>query len=153
MTAVIHEGDVCDTSRRMASWGIKQALNRCCHFSVASQSLLKCTSAHSKKFFVSYSRNMATCTPSATTAKEEPHLLTSVDEAYRFMTDCLKAAGTPQDHAEIVAKNLLEADYRGHYSHGMNRLSKSLRILKIFKKSLRGSDLANLDFRPALHGH
>ncbi|XP_049817148.1 uncharacterized oxidoreductase YjmC-like isoform X2 [Aethina tumida] len=48
--------------------------------------------------------------------------VTKKEEARRFMVDCFKAVGTPQDHAEIVADNLVEADYRGHYSHGMNRL-------------------------------
>lgn len=38
------------------------------------------------------------------------------------MIDCLKAVGSKQEYAEIVADNLLEADYRGLYSHGMNRL-------------------------------
>lgn len=38
------------------------------------------------------------------------------------MIDCFKAAGVCEQHAEIIGKNLLEADYRGHYSHGMNRL-------------------------------
>lgn len=51
-------------------------------------------------------------------------LVTTIEEARRFMVDCFKAVGTPQQHAETVADNLLEADYRGHYSHGMNRLGK-----------------------------
>nr|CAH7723860.1 unnamed protein product [Callosobruchus chinensis] len=40
------------------------------------------------------------------------------------MVDCLKAVAAPESHAKTVADNLLEADYRGHYSHGMNRLGK-----------------------------
>ncbi|CAH0550469.1 unnamed protein product [Brassicogethes aeneus] len=49
-------------------------------------------------------------------------LTTQIEEARRFMIDCFRAVGTPQDNAEIVADNLIEADHRGHYSHGMNRL-------------------------------
>ncbi|KAJ8943985.1 hypothetical protein NQ314_009568, partial [Rhamnusium bicolor] len=55
---------------------------------------------------------------------------TPVDEARRFMVDCFKAAGTPDDHAQIVADNLVEADYRGHYSHGMNRLEMYIRDIQ-----------------------
>ncbi|KAJ8931438.1 hypothetical protein NQ314_015650, partial [Rhamnusium bicolor] len=46
------------------------------------------------------------------------------------MVDCFKAAGTPDDHAQIVADNLVEADYRGHYSHGMNRLEMYIRDIQ-----------------------
>nr|CAH7732720.1 unnamed protein product [Callosobruchus chinensis] len=40
------------------------------------------------------------------------------------MFDCLKAVGMPEENAAIIADNLLEADKRGLYSHGMNRLGK-----------------------------
>lgn len=32
------------------------------------------------------------------------------------------AAGSCSDHAKMLAECLVEADYRGHYSHGLNRL-------------------------------
>lgn len=32
------------------------------------------------------------------------------------------AVGTSGKNAAIVAENLVTADYRGYYSHGMNRL-------------------------------
>lgn len=32
------------------------------------------------------------------------------------------AVGTSEKNAAIVAENLVTADYRGYYSHGMNRL-------------------------------
>lgn len=38
------------------------------------------------------------------------------------MVDCFKAVGSSPVNAETIASNLIEADYRGHYSHGMNRL-------------------------------
>lgn len=53
--------------------------------------------------------------------------ITPAAEAKRFMVDCLIAAGVSPEHSEILAKNLIEADYRGHYSHGMNRLQMYIR--------------------------
>lgn len=38
------------------------------------------------------------------------------------MVDCFVAANTPLAHAQAMADLLVEADYRGHFSHGMNRL-------------------------------
>lgn len=45
-----------------------------------------------------------------------------MDEARRFMVDCFCASKTPEKHARQMADLLVEADYRGHFSHGMNRL-------------------------------
>ncbi|XP_059477786.1 uncharacterized oxidoreductase YjmC [Neocloeon triangulifer] len=45
-----------------------------------------------------------------------------VSEVKRFTVDCLEAAAVPQDHAVMLADVLVAADYRGHFSHGMNRL-------------------------------
>lgn len=47
-----------------------------------------------------------------------------VAEAKRFIKDCMEAVGTPEDHAVAMADLLVEADYRGHFSHGMNRLGR-----------------------------
>lgn len=38
------------------------------------------------------------------------------------MVDCFVAVKTPKKHAELMADLLVSADYRGHFSHGMNRL-------------------------------
>lgn len=43
-------------------------------------------------------------------------------DAKRFIIQCMEAVGTPKAHAEALGDVLVEADYRGHYSHGMNRL-------------------------------
>uniref|UniRef100_A0A182PDI9 Malate dehydrogenase n=1 Tax=Anopheles epiroticus TaxID=199890 RepID=A0A182PDI9_9DIPT len=48
--------------------------------------------------------------------------LVPVEEARRFMVDCLVNSKTPLAHAKQQADLLVEADYRGHFSHGMNRL-------------------------------
>lgn len=50
----------------------------------------------------------------------------SLQEGKRFIVDCLKAVDTPTDHAEQLAELLIAADYRGHYSHGLNRLGMEL---------------------------
>lgn len=50
--------------------------------------------------------------------------LVPLDNARKFIVDSLSAVGTPLDHARQQADLLVEADYRGHYSHGMNRLGK-----------------------------
>lgn len=64
----------------------------------------------------------------STDAAETP--LTSVKEARRFMIDCLKAVDTPTEHAEAMADLLVEADYRGIFSHGMNRLGMYVNDVK-----------------------
>ncbi|XP_058838917.1 uncharacterized oxidoreductase YjmC isoform X2 [Topomyia yanbarensis] len=48
--------------------------------------------------------------------------LVAVEEARRFMEACFVKSNTPPAHAKQMADLLVEADYRGHFSHGMNRL-------------------------------
>lgn len=43
-------------------------------------------------------------------------------EVKRFIVQCMSSVKTRLDHAELLADNLCTADYRGHYSHGLNRL-------------------------------
>lgn len=52
----------------------------------------------------------------------------SLEEGKRFVVDCMKAVNTPEDHAKQLAELLMAADYRGHFSHGLNRLGMSLNI-------------------------
>lgn len=52
----------------------------------------------------------------------KPSNVIPVAEVKRFTVDCLKTASVPLNHAEMLADVLVAADYRGHYSHGMNRL-------------------------------
>ena len=40
----------------------------------------------------------------------------------------LKIVGTSKEHSLALANVLVAADYRGHYSHGLNRLGKDLEI-------------------------
>lgn len=57
--------------------------------------------------------------------------LVAVAESKRFMTDCFLAVNVPRDHAEAMADLLVGADYRGHFSHGMNRLEMYINDLAI----------------------
>ncbi|XP_075151446.1 putative oxidoreductase YjmC isoform X2 [Haematobia irritans] len=57
--------------------------------------------------------------------------LVPVQESRRFMIDCFMAVNVPRDHAEQMADLLVAADYRGHFSHGMNRLEMYLNDLAI----------------------
>lgn len=47
-------------------------------------------------------------------------------EAFRFMTDCLKAVGAAAKAAEQQAELLIQADKMGHPSHGLNRLGMKI---------------------------
>lgn len=44
------------------------------------------------------------------------------DEMANFMERCMLAVDTSPSHSKSLAACLIAADYRGHYSHGLNRL-------------------------------
>ena len=48
-------------------------------------------------------------------------------EVERFMVDSMVKVDTERNRAEMLAANLSEADYRGHFSHGLNRLAMYVR--------------------------
>lgn len=52
------------------------------------------------------------------------------DEIRRYMVDCMVAVGTCPEHAKALADVLVEADLRGHYSHGLNRLDMYVNDIK-----------------------
>ncbi|KAE9551921.1 hypothetical protein FO519_004880 [Halicephalobus sp. NKZ332] len=49
---------------------------------------------------------------------------------HKFIVDCMKAAGCVESQADSVGRMLLDADSRGHYSHGVNRLPIYVRDLQ-----------------------
>lgn len=55
----------------------------------------------------------------------------SLAECRRFITECMIAVGTPESHAKAQSDLLVEADYRGHYSHGMNRLEDYIKDIQM----------------------
>lgn len=48
--------------------------------------------------------------------------MVGLQEVERFIVDCMTKVGTRSAHAKSLAQNLVAADHRGHYSHGLNRL-------------------------------
>ncbi|XP_054152648.1 uncharacterized oxidoreductase YjmC-like, partial [Oppia nitens] len=59
----------------------------------------------------------------------------SLDEMKSFMTRALVSVGSDPQHAAQLAELLVTADYRGHFSHGLNRLD--LYIYEIKSKIAR----------------
>ncbi|KYB26267.1 uncharacterized oxidoreductase YjmC isoform X1 [Tribolium castaneum] len=48
--------------------------------------------------------------------------LFSLEEIHRFIKDCMMAVNTSENHAKVFAACLTEADYKGHYCEGLNKL-------------------------------
>ena len=46
----------------------------------------------------------------------------ALEEMRQFVVRAMEAVGTKGDHAAALADLLVTADYRGHFSHGLNRL-------------------------------
>ncbi|KAK3108158.1 hypothetical protein FSP39_002186 [Pinctada imbricata] len=51
-------------------------------------------------------------------------------ELHSFTVRCMEAVGTKTAHASALADLLVSADYRGHYSHGLNRLDMYVNEVK-----------------------
>ena len=54
------------------------------------------------------------------------YFIVQKNDMENFMERCMLTVGTQKTHAQALAKCLIEADYRGHYSHGLNRLGISI---------------------------
>lgn len=50
--------------------------------------------------------------------------LISTAEVKKFCIQCLEKVGAQSKHAKALSDVLVAGDYRGHYSHGLNRLGK-----------------------------
>lgn len=55
--------------------------------------------------------------------------LVEKNEMESFMKRCMLAVKTNPDHANSLAACLIAADYRGHFSHGLNRLGNVTLII------------------------
>ena len=66
------------------------------------------------------------CFPTHRSASQDvkASVLVPMPEITAFIERCMIAAGTKPSHAKALANNLTMADYRGHFSHGLNRLGK-----------------------------
>ena len=50
--------------------------------------------------------------------------LVYIADITRFIVDAFRKAGTQDNHALRMARTLVTADLKGHFSHGLNRLGK-----------------------------
>lgn len=55
-------------------------------------------------------------------ATDSLHVKITTGEVLRFCEACMQAVGASKDHGRQLSEVLLAADYRGHFSHGLNRL-------------------------------
>lgn len=46
----------------------------------------------------------------------------AVYDVESFVERCMAAVGTPSEHCRSLAQVLVAGDFRGHFSHGLNRL-------------------------------
>ena len=60
----------------------------------------------------------------ARSAAQIGKMVVPVKDLSRFIKEAMMAVGTVHEHAEQMADLLVAADYRGHYSHGLNRLGE-----------------------------
>lgn len=52
--------------------------------------------------------------------------IVTLPEFHAFVVRCMRAAGIEtDDDAGVLADLLVSADYRGHFSHGLNRLGNN----------------------------
>nr|XP_023012012.1 uncharacterized protein LOC111502229 [Leptinotarsa decemlineata] len=65
-----------------------------------------------------------------TGASDSSKKIAPLDEVKRFITQCMCVVGVKEDKAEIFADSLVQADYRGINSHGVNRLEHYLKDIK-----------------------
>ncbi|KAK8786509.1 hypothetical protein V5799_023715 [Amblyomma americanum] len=55
-------------------------------------------------------------------AHQDAGIVVPKQEMEAFIVRCMRKVGTDQEHAESLAEVLVAGDYRGHFSHGLNRL-------------------------------
>ncbi|XP_015111575.1 uncharacterized protein LOC107037512 [Diachasma alloeum] len=73
--------------------------------------------------------------------------LITKDEVVRFVAECMQRVGTDGNHSKIVAHHLMTADYRGHFSHGMNRMPMYVRDIESKRTDPHGEPKIINDFQ------
>ncbi|XP_066596361.1 uncharacterized oxidoreductase YjmC [Prorops nasuta] len=63
-------------------------------------------------------------------SRRECPMVVPKEEVVRFIEECMKKAGTSPVDSRVVAHHLMVADYRGHFSHGMNRMQMYVRDIE-----------------------
>ena len=66
----------------------------------------------------------------ATSSKQSDKVVPR-EEVVRFINDCMCKVGTTPDDAATVAHHLMTADYRGLFSHGLNRMTMYVHEINI----------------------
>ncbi|XP_043281101.1 uncharacterized oxidoreductase YjmC [Venturia canescens] len=84
----------------------------------------------SPRTFFTSSRAMASSKARAEHVTRVDDLVVPKDEVTRFIAECMRRVGAKQEDAITVAHHLMTADYRGHFSHGMNRMEMYLHDIK-----------------------
>ncbi len=54
--------------------------------------------------------------------EKDDYCIVDKNEMEQFIERCMLAVKCKPSHAKLLAKCLIAADYRGHFSHGLNRL-------------------------------
>ncbi|OQV16955.1 putative Malate dehydrogenase [Hypsibius exemplaris] len=88
-----------------------------------------------------YASNLASQTRPAELEKsaiEPERVVVAMDEAKSFIERCVRKGGVNTSHAEQLADVLVTGDYRGHFSHGLNRIDMYLGDLKKNLTNLSG---------------
>lgn len=83
-------------------------------------------------------KNLFSVRSLSTTSKPVDHYLVDKNDMEDFMFRCMISAGSKKDHAKSLAACLIMADYRGHFSHGLNRLDMYVR--DVLAKSIDSVD-------------
>ncbi|KAK7081043.1 hypothetical protein SK128_002031 [Halocaridina rubra] len=58
------------------------------------------------------------------TAPDDLGTICEEKEVHRFIVESLVSDGVPKENAKQLADVLVEADKRGHFSHGLQRLGR-----------------------------
>lgn len=66
----------------------------------------------------------------SSSSSSEKFVLVPKAEVERFVSDCLKSVGAMDEDSKTVGHHLMTADYRGHFSHGLNRLEMYVRDIQ-----------------------
>ena len=63
--------------------------------------------------------------------EKSDYCIVDKNEMETFSENCKLAVKCKPSHAKLLANCLIAADYRGHFSHGLNRVDKYVRDIKI----------------------
>jgi len=68
----------------------------------------------------------------------------AVYDVESFVERCMAAVGTPSEHCRALAQVLVAGDFRGHFSHGLNRLEMYVNDIQVGTTALDGKpEIAN----------